>query len=197
MTWESSLESAQKTAVLQDGRRKVHYTFNDGNEMVEEYDSKTDELLLRKWRKKGTFGNAKPWEIEVGEPQQVAAHLASESGLIESSNNPVFIQRHPQGCFQFRIRNLTYPIDVYNITIEGRMIVVRTTNKKYFKKIPLLDLDRLGLEVDPTALTYTHANNTLIITYKKPQSLLEFEQRLLKRVKKLKNDGDVDQCKQQ
>ena len=33
------------TAVVADGRRKLHTTWEDGAEMVEEYDAKTDELL--------------------------------------------------------------------------------------------------------------------------------------------------------
>ncbi|XP_017707280.1 protein DPCD isoform X4 [Rhinopithecus roxellana] len=45
--WMESLRTAQKTALLQDGRRKVHYLFPDGKEMAEEYDEKTSELLER------------------------------------------------------------------------------------------------------------------------------------------------------
>lgn len=29
------------------GKRKVHYLFEDGNEMAEEYDLKTDELVSK------------------------------------------------------------------------------------------------------------------------------------------------------
>nr|XP_021528638.1 protein DPCD [Aotus nancymaae] len=43
--WLESLRTAEKTALLQDGRRKVHYLFPDGKEMAEEYDEKTSELL--------------------------------------------------------------------------------------------------------------------------------------------------------
>ena len=33
------------TSVVSGGRRKVHTTFEDGGEMVEEYDMKTSELI--------------------------------------------------------------------------------------------------------------------------------------------------------
>lgn len=194
--WQTLLESSQKTALMQDGRRKVHYTFSSGMEMAEEYDAKTDELLIRKWRKKGTLGDTKPWEVEVGETA-TAPPLQKDSGFMESMTNPVCVRRDKSEAFQWRIRNLPYPIDTYKLSIEDNKIVVRTTNKKYFKKVEITDMDRLKLALDAEALTYAHANNTLLITYNKPAAIRDFEKALIKRLKKLKSDGDVDQCKQQ
>ncbi len=37
--------SATKTVIVAQGRRKVHTSFENGDEMVEEYDAKTDDLL--------------------------------------------------------------------------------------------------------------------------------------------------------
>lgn len=194
--WQSTLETAQKTALLQDGRRKIHYTFDDGTEMVEEYDASSNELLLRKTKERGTFGNAKPWAVEVGEVQ-TSIMLQKDIGIIENSSNPVITRRDKLDIYQWRIRNLKYPIDLYSLSIEGKEIVVRTTNKKYFKRIGIPDLNRLDIELDERSLTYAHANNTLIITYKKPSAVLEFEKRLVNKLKALKSDGDVDHCKQQ
>lgn len=194
--WQQALETAQKTALLQDGRRKVHYTFSDGSEMSEEYDAKTCELILRRMRKKGALGDAKPWTVEVGE-SQVPFIAQKEIGLMESSSNPTVSRIDKLDSFSWRIRNLSYPIDTYQLSVEDRNIVIRTTNKKYFKKLEVIDLDRLELELDTTALTYAHANNTLIINYKKPQAVMDFEKKLMSKLKKLKSDGDVDQCKQQ
>ncbi|KAF6020614.1 DPCD [Bugula neritina] len=195
-SWQQNLETAQKTALLQDGKRKVHYTFNDGKEMVEEYDAKTNELVLRKWKELGAFGNAKPWQIEVGEVLGLS-HTEKEIGLMESLNNPVVVRRDKLDAFQWRIRNLPYPIDTYNVTIEEKYIVVRTSNKKYFKKLNIPDLDRLNLDLNANLVTFTHANNTLIITYKKPSQLLEFETKLIEKLKSIKAEGDVNQCRQQ
>ena len=44
---------------------------------------------------------------------------------------PVLSRRDTRSALQWRIRNLPYPLEVYNITAEGGNIVVRTTNKKY------------------------------------------------------------------
>ncbi|XP_069316046.1 protein DPCD isoform X3 [Eulemur rufifrons] len=52
--WLESLRAAEKTALLQDGKRKVHYLFPDGKEMAEEYDEKTSELL--EWPEWGLMG---------------------------------------------------------------------------------------------------------------------------------------------
>jgi len=39
-------------------------------------------------------------------------------------------------CFQWRVRNLPYPESTYNITIDptDNKFVIRTTNKKYYKR---------------------------------------------------------------
>ena len=49
------------------------------------------------------------------------------------------------GAFQWRIRNLPYPLSVYAVSVEDEKIVLRTSNKKYFKKFALLDLTRIGI----------------------------------------------------
>jgi hypothetical protein len=65
--WIERLKSAEKTCLVQDGRRKIHYTFGDDRtEMAEEYSIQTGELLVRKWRKKSTLGAVLPWDYEVG-----------------------------------------------------------------------------------------------------------------------------------
>ena len=45
--WPEKLKAATKTCLIQDGKRKVHYTFGDGNEMVEEYDLRNYDILVR------------------------------------------------------------------------------------------------------------------------------------------------------
>ena len=44
--WAEKLGAATKTCLVQDGKRKVHYTFDDGNEMVEEYDLRNYDILV-------------------------------------------------------------------------------------------------------------------------------------------------------
>ncbi|XP_061423744.1 protein DPCD isoform X1 [Lethenteron reissneri] len=44
--WEQQLRAAKKTALLEGGRRRIHYSFEDGREMIEEYDVITELLML-------------------------------------------------------------------------------------------------------------------------------------------------------
>jgi hypothetical protein len=67
---------------------------------------------------------------------------------------------------EWRIRNLPYPLSVYSVKAEpeSKCITVRTTNKKYFKKLAVPDLERAGLLPEQDKIQFTHKHNTLIIT---------------------------------
>ncbi|EAW49755.1 deleted in a mouse model of primary ciliary dyskinesia, isoform CRA_b [Homo sapiens] len=198
--WLESLRTAQKTALLQDGRRKVHYLFPDGKEMAEEYDEKTSELLVRKWRVKSALGAMGQWQLEVGDPAPLGAGNLGPELIKESNANPIFMRKDTKMSFQWRIRNLPYPKDVYSVSVDQkeRCIIVRTTNKKYYKKFSIPDLDRHQLPLDDALLSFAHANCTLIISYQKPKEVVVAESELQKELKKVKtahsNDGD---CKTQ
>ena len=44
---------------------------------------------------------------------------------------PVFVRKDTKAAFQWRIRNLPYPIETYNVTCDPEQnVVIRTTNKK-------------------------------------------------------------------
>eukprot|EP00128_Syssomonas_multiformis_P009008 Colp12_sorted_trinity150504_noHs@22642 len=196
-TWLKTLKDAKKTSMVSDGRKKIHYTFSDSTEMVEEYDTKTDDLLVRKWRKRTALGVSGEWEFEIGEAPK--RFNPSEGLLLESSSNPILARADTKTHFQWRIRNLPYPIDVYSVTVntEEKVIIVRTSNKKYYKKFNIPDMVRCGQPLDPNKVKYTHASNTLIIMYEKPPAILECEniQRLERKNAKWGKEGDVD-CNQ-
>uniref|UniRef100_A0A1A7WNQ5 Protein DPCD n=2 Tax=Iconisemion striatum TaxID=60296 RepID=A0A1A7WNQ5_9TELE len=198
-SWSDVIKSAKKTALINDGKRKIHYLFADGKEMAEEYDVKTDELIVRKWRHKNTLGVQSSWQVEVGEPFHLTAPLDSDV-IKENCSNPVFMRKDTKNSFQWRIRNLPYPRDVFSVSVEPpeRCIIIKTSNKKYYKKFSIPDLDRSQLPLQSSALSFTHANNTLIISYKKPKDVLSLETELLKELKNLKGaaEGDAD-CKAQ
>ncbi|XP_028586341.2 protein DPCD isoform X6 [Podarcis muralis] len=155
---------------------------------------------VRKWREKNALGACGAWQVEVGEPNLLASGPLDRELIKESSTNPIFMRKDTKNSFQWRIRNLPYPKDVYRVSVEKdeRCCVVRTTNKKYYKKFSVPDLDRFQLPLDSTALSFTHANNTLIITYLKPAEILAAEEELQKELKKIKaaNNGDGE-CKTQ
>ncbi|KAL4231289.1 hypothetical protein ACF0H5_008869 [Mactra antiquata] len=192
-SWVELLKNSQKTCMIQDGRRKLHFTLQDGRELAEEYNVKTNELVVRKWKKKSTLGGAGNWEYEVGE--QLATKNIQAEGLMESNTNPIFVRKDTALSFQWRIRNLPYPIDTYNVTCDDNQnIIIRTTNKKYYKKFGIPDMERCNLKLEQSQLSIAHANNTLIVTYKKPTGILEMEKELQTEFSKLKasKDGDVD-----
>ena len=149
-------EGTKMTSINSGGRRKVHYTFPDESEMVEEYDLQTDALLVRKRRSKTILGAQGEWTYEVGEPP---ARVTIEGDTLRpSSSNPVLVRNDRPHCFEWRIRNLPYPKSTYSVTIdqEERQIVIRTSNKKYFKRIDIADLDRARLPIEKESLSWTY-----------------------------------------
>lgn len=186
------LRTARKTCMVQDGRKKVHFTFPDETELVEEYDSRTGVLIVRKWRRKTTLGGAASWDFEVGEDVLPAAVKPDE--MRESSQNPIFVRQDGSTAFQWRIRNLPYSLDVYSISVSEGNLVLRTSNKKYFKRFAIPDLQRLSLDPDPARISLAHANNTLLITYAKPPEVLRHEQEVKRMLSELQvsKDGDVN-----
>jgi len=202
--WAEKLGAATKTCLVQDGKRKVHYTFDDGNEMVEEYDLRNYDILVRKWQKRGTLGGKQDWEVEIGDPAAIrqSARLQQTldfgSGIVENVNNPVVVRIDTRKQFQWRIRNLPYPIDNYDVKVENRHVVIRTKNKKFFKKLSITDLDRFSLPYLQPSVSFAHANNTLILSYEKPPEILKFEESIRNQIRKMKgmDEGDVEPCRQ-
>ena len=136
------------TTMSSGGRKKVHYTHPDGGEVVEEYDIQTDALVVRKRRTLTMLGGQGDWVYEVGEPP--ARATIENDTLRPSSSNPHLVRNDRPHAFEWRIRNLPFPKPTYSVTIdqEERQIVVRTSNKKYFKRIDVEDLDRLRLPLE-------------------------------------------------
>eukprot|EP00960_Hanusia_phi_P065277 766051-Hanusia_phi.AAC.3 len=182
----------KSTAIVSGGRKKVHTAWEDGFEQVEEYDLTTDQLLLRKIRQEAPAGREAKWVIEVGE--------ANEANTPASSDQPVMVRKDTKENFQWRVRNIPYALEVYQITVDEstNQIVVRTSNKKWFKRISIPDMDRMHLKLTQGNVSFTHANRTLVISYAKPESILEAEavRRRERATMKCGNEGDVD-CKQQ
>ncbi|XP_071494737.1 protein DPCD-like, partial [Diadema antillarum] len=194
--WLDTLRKSRKTALVQDGRRKIHFILPDGKELVEEYDVKTNDLLVRKWKTKSMLGREGKWEIEVGEQFCHPTVSAEAEHLRESSSNPVFTRKDNSKSFQWRIRNLPYPLATYSTTVdqENRCCIIRTSNKKYYKKFTIPDMDRANLPLQQAAITFAHSNNTLIISYKKPAEILDMEKQVQKELEKIKSsrEGDME-----
>ncbi|XP_069677865.1 protein DPCD isoform X2 [Periplaneta americana] len=164
--------------------------------MIEEYNMDTDVLTKRAWRKKTSLGGDGQWEVEIGDPEAQILNI-DQVGIKESSSAPFMCRRITKTNLEWRIRNLPYPLSVYSVTAEpeNKCITVRTSNKKYFKKLAVPDLERVGLLPEQDKLQFTHKHNTLIITYQKPFEVYALEQKILEELKKMKTfkEGDV-QC---
>lgn len=145
--------------------------------MVEEYSLSTDELLERRFRRRTTLGGEGDWEIDVGEPAPAPVRPGGEAPLLmAASSSPIFVRTDKRDAFVWRIRNLPYPSEVYKLSVEGDEIVLRTTNKKYYKRWRVNDLAELKVPLDPARLSCSYASNTLVVTYAKPLEILQYEE---------------------
>ncbi|XP_030848842.1 protein DPCD-like isoform X1 [Strongylocentrotus purpuratus] len=196
MAWLETLRKSRKTALIQDGRRKLHFILLDGRELVEEYDVKTNDLLVRKWKSKNVLGREVKWEFEIGEQFRRPAAGGEADLLMESSSNPIFTRKDTRQAFQWRIRNLPYPIETYSLSVDQdtRCCIIRTSNKKYYKKFSIPDMDRAGLPLQQSDFSMAHSNNTLIINYKKPAEILALEKQVIAEIQKTKEskEGDME-----
>ncbi|XP_063221630.1 protein DPCD [Bacillus rossius redtenbacheri] len=194
--WFEKLQNAEKLCVIKDGSRKVHYRFEDGEEMVEEYSLQTDVLTQRAWRRPDRLGRAGCWQAEVGDPRSRLDAPADSVLIQESSSTPVVTKRVTRGNLEWRVRNLPYPPEVYSVTADekGHCITVRTSNHKYFKKLTVPELERVGLCARQENISFSHRHNTLVVTYKKPVEVLRLEARVLDLVKNLKTTTDDGRC---
>ena len=150
------------------GRRKVHYLYPDESEMAEEFDINSNECLLRKVKKHKDFGTSE-WEYEIGHPIDVNFNPDTDI-LAPSSKNPIFTRKDTEARFEWRIRNLPYPKEIYSVEVDHNKqeIVLRTSNKKYFKRFDIPDLKRIGIKLEESEIAWKYQNNTVIISYDKP-----------------------------
>ena len=162
------------TAIVAGGRKKVHFVYPDKTELVEEYDINTFELLIRKWKKHKDYGKEE-WIFEIGEPTPTfnpEADLLAPSTATVRKNllkiKPMLVRKDTETQFQWRIRNLTWPKAVYLVEVDltKQEIVIKTTNKKYYKRIAIPDMQRSGIGIDAKNLSWMYQNNTLIVSVK-------------------------------
>lgn len=91
-------------------------------------------MTERKIRKPGILTGERKWEYEIGESQAMRSIQNEE--IMVSFMQPVFMRQDTKDAFQWRIRNLPYPLDVYDCKVNEnqREITLRTSNKKYVGK---------------------------------------------------------------
>lgn len=198
--WYKALLGAEKSCLKQDKIKKIHYKFEDDKEMVEEYNVDTQVLLRRAWKVKGKLGGEGKWDVEIGDPIPEATPHIETAEIVESTDQPIVSRRNTRVNLEWRIRNLPYPIETYSVSAnnEEKHIVVRTTNKKYFKKLQVPELMRLNVPLEQANIQFSHQFNTLIIVYKKPQQLLDLDKDWFEELKKVKAVKDIpNECQTQ
>ena len=195
--WKEKLISARKTAIVQGSIRKVHYELGNEDELAEDYDMKTGELLVRKWKKASTIGKKTDWIYEVGCPP--LSNSGTADTMWESSSTPRAFRQDSKTHFAWRIQPLPWPMSNYKISVEGNVITIKTENKKYYKKLQIEDMERYNFPLLAKHVNCAHANSTLMISYEKPPPVLQLEQSIYSELCKVKpiQDGDMDSCKQQ
>ncbi|CAD7003065.1 protein DPCD [Ceratitis capitata] len=203
-SWLNYLRCAEKHSMISGRCRKIHYKFPDGQQMAEEYSMDTGIVQRRAWRKCKQLMGEPEWEIELGETSRqinqclgggdADSSINNDFTLVESNTAPALTKRITKKNIEWRIRNLPYPVDVYQVTAEPdkRAIVVRTTNKKYYKVITVPELDRCNLLPSQSNISIHHQYNTLIITYSKPLLLNEMEAQVLLLLKDVETETDME-----
>lgn len=129
----------------------IHTTEEDGWQIVDEYSVKTP-----------------PRQSPTPSPERTC-DAASEI-INASKSNPVFYREDTSQNFQWRVENLPYPSSTYTITAdaEKHQIVIRTSNRKYFKRIDVAEIIDRALQLNDRFLTWNHFQNTLVVSYEKP-----------------------------
>ncbi|CAG9577315.1 conserved hypothetical protein [Leishmania major strain Friedlin] len=193
-----------KSSVIRGDRKCITSKFTDGSELVDEYDVVTDSLLLRKRRTRNALGGFSEWSIEVG--TEAPSRNLDRALIAESSGSPVVVRQDTKESYVVRIRNLPYPKDVFSVAVEREdgdsvgKIVVRTSNRKYFKRLAIPDLERAHIPLESAHLSYDVQHQTLIIQYKKPLSVLAAEAAARKERASMPSkraDDSGPDCKQQ
>jgi hypothetical protein len=75
-------------------------------------------------------------------------------------------------------------------------VVIKTTVKKFYKRFQIPDMLRANIKLQKESLSFKWGNNTLIVSYKKPEVLLGREIEMRKEFEKLNakkpKEGDIE-----
>lgn len=156
-------------------------------------------LLARKWRRPDVLGRPGRWEYEVGEgPSEAAGGTAMAPGLRLAADAPSTLRRDTDEFFTFAVRHVPWGLTNFMVSVDPEKgIIVRTKNRKYYGELAIPDLARYKLKYEENLLNVQHHNDTLIITYRKPLTILNAESKAREERKKSGcKEGDV-QCNTQ
>ena len=184
-TKPKQVKNGTRTYLINGDFIKFHTVFKDGTEIVEEYGIYSEELESRRVKKIGMTGKEQ-WITEIGE--EIKPRSNDEFLIRENDNNPLFIRKDTPKEFQWRIRNLKGDADNFMVECDKdkQQIVIRTKNKKYYKRFNIPDLERLNIKIDENLMKVNFVNNTLIISYTKPKEVIESESEILGEIRRIR-----------
>ena len=179
------VKNGTRTYLINGDFIKFHTVYKDGTEIVEEYGIYSEEIESRRVKKIGMTGKEQ-WTTEIGE--DIKPRSNDEFLIRENDNNPLFIRKDTQKEFQWRIRNLKGDADNFMVECDKdkQQIVIRTKNKKYYKRFNIPDLERLNIKLDENLMKVNFVNNTLIISYTKPKEAIEAESEILGEIRRIR-----------
>jgi hypothetical protein len=163
-----AIQRPEAVAYLVSGNKQIMYIDKKtGNQVVETCKPDTGEVVDRRERTKTAYGADGPWEWTYGQPVR---DRRTVEGLELSENNPIFYRHDTPTHWRWRVRQIPYPADVYRITVESEknQIVIRTTNKKYFKRIDAPN----GESLQQSEIDWHWSYGALEITHKKPPRVI-------------------------
>ncbi|KAG5188081.1 DPCD protein family-domain-containing protein [Tribonema minus] len=196
-----------RTGLEAGGKLRVQTTFGDGVELVEEYDASTDKLLTRKWRARDALNRQLDWEVEVGRAPDVPQKDAAAQ-LRAAAANPVWCARDATDAWEWHVLNIPYEESTYSVTVsdETQELVLRTTNRKFFKRWRVPGMARLGLRLAASPVSFRHSGTTLVVRYLKPPQAIDQEEQERQHRRKLQVElkangglaaaGETPECKQ-
>lgn len=134
--------------------KDIHITEEDGWQIVDEYGEKTP-----------------PRRSPLPSPERTS-DIGLSQVLAPSGSNPLLSRSDTEDHFQWIVENLPYPASTYCVTVDEvtHRIIIKTSNRKYYKRLELPELTDHGLQLNEKLLTWRHSQDTLTVSYTKPTS---------------------------
>ena len=161
-----SYQRPNATAYVIEGYKQIMYE-KDGIEYHEICMRQTGELIARRERTRTMYGADKSWTWTYGQPPKDNKEVET---IELSSKNPIFFRQDTPTQWSWRVRNIPYPASNYEVNVDEQrnQIVIRTKNKKYFKRIDSPN----GEKMKASDVKWNWAFNTLVITHEKPPRVI-------------------------
>lgn len=164
-------------------------SFDDSSELIEVFDKNgcICKQIFKPSIKSVILNDAEAskWQMEIGKDSTTDQNCE----IRENSKNPTVARVDTHDFFQFRIRNFKDSfgkVDV-SIDVDGDLIIVKSSNKKYYKRIYIPDLSRvvkvyeqfyhktiIKPQLNPAELEFYVKFNALIINVRKPRIIEEY-----------------------